>query len=543
MQIIELAGVTYSPAGHALFRGLDWTLLEGQRVGLIGPNGAGKSSLLGLLSGGLVPDTGDVRRRREVSVATLSQSVAFEAGVTLLEHAMRMPPALAAVEAELDTIARSLEAPDVYGDERRLARALARQEEALERFEELGGASLPGRARGLLAHFGFDASHYERPAETLSGGEKKLVALTALALQQPDLLLLDEPDNHLDLEAKAQLEAFVRDYPGTVVVVSHDRYLLDGCVGTIAELDAGQLTLFRGGYTAFVAERELRRLQQQRDYAAQQKEIARIEASIQRFELWARMVVNERHIKQARSRRRALDRMERVERVRDARRLGLDLPGSRGSRNALQLRGVSMGFDDEIVFIDLDLLIRHGERVGLVGENGCGKSVLMKLVAGEYAPLDGEVRIGPSTRVGYYAQEHDTLRDWLERSPLALIRDTSPMTEGAAVALLLKYLFRYDQVRQPIGAMSGGERSRLQLARLVLQQPNLLLLDEPTNNLDIPAAEVLEAALADFEGSLLVVSHDRYFLDRCVDRVLDLKDGELHAFEGGYSDYLEARSD
>jgi len=199
-----------------------------------------------------------------------------------------------------------------------------------------------------------------------------------------------------------------------------------------------------------------------------------------------------------------------------------------------------MGFEDELVFVDVDLLLRHGERVGLVGPNGCGKSVLMKVCIGKYPPLEGRIRIGPSTRVGYYAQEHDTLENWLNRSPLELIRDTAAMTEGAGVAMLLKYLFRYDQVHQPIGVLSGGERSRLQLARLVLEKPNLLLLDEPTNNLDIPSAEVLEAALDDFEGSLLVVSHDRYFLDRVVDRVVDLSSGSLVGFEGGYTDFILA---
>jgi ATP-binding cassette subfamily F protein 3 len=546
MQLLNLSNLTLNLAGHKLFADLEWTLLDKQRVGLVGPNGSGKSTLLRLIAGLIVPDRGDVHRRRGLTVGYLPQAVSFDAGATLIERAMRMSPALSQIEARLATITAQLADPDVYGDEARLERVLAQQESALEEFERLGGSAFPGRVRSLLAHLGFSAADYDRPSETLSGGERKLVALVPLAIEEPDLLLLDEPDNHLDLDAKDRLEQFIRSYRGTVIVVSHDRYLLDSTVDHIASLAEGKLELFRGNYSAYVTDCELRRLAQQRRYAAQQKEIARIEASIKRFELWASLVVNERHIKQARSRRRALDRMDErgeiVERVRESRRLGLVLPGSRGSKKALEVEGVSMGFGEELVFVDADLLLRHGERVGLVGPNGCGKSVLMKVCIGEYEPLEGRIRIGPSTRLGYYAQEHDTLQSWLDRSPLELIRDTAAMTEGAAVAMLLKYLFRYDQVHQPIRVMSGGERSRLQLARLVLEKPNLLLLDEPTNNLDIPSAEVLEAALDDFEGSLLVVSHDRYFLDRVVDRVVDMSDGSLTGFDGGYTDFILARN-
>ena len=200
-----------------------------------------------------------------------------------------------------------------------------------------------------------------------------------------------------------------------------------------------------------------------------------------------------------------------------------------------------MGFDDDLLFMDVNLLVRHGERVGLIGENGAGKSVLFKIILGELAPLDGMVKIGPSCRIGYYSQEHQTLAGWLDRTPLDLVRDIKPMTESNAVAFLLRFLFRYDQLRLPIGTFSGGERSRLQLACLVLQNPNLLLLDEPTNNLDIPASEVLESALEDFEGAILAISHDRYFLDRVVDRVVELDNGGLQAYEGGYTDYLDAK--
>ena len=543
MIALQLDRVSLSVAGHPLLRDASWSIGEGDRVGLVGPNGSGKSSLLRLLEGQLEPDSGTLTRARRIRIARLHQDVALAPGRTLLEEAMVQPPALAECEAELRRVEEELGDERVAADEARLTRVLARQTKILERYETLGGPQHASRVQAMLAQLGFEPRHHSLPVEGLSGGQKKLVALVKLAMEAPDVLLLDEPDNHLDLHAKHRLESFLARYSGAVVIVSHDRYLLDETVTKIAELEDCRLTLYEGNYSAYQTERELARLRQQKLHADQQKEIARIEASIARFELWASLVVNERHIKQARSRRKQLERMEAsgelVDAVRARRRMELALPGGRGSKKALELTDLAMGFGDDLLFAGVDLLVRHGERVGLIGGNGCGKSVVLKLVLGQLEPLEGSVRIGPSTRLGYYAQEHETLDDWLDRSPLERVRDVAPMSEGAAVSFLMKFLFRYEQVRQPIRTLSGGERSRLQLAALVLERPNLLLLDEPTNNLDIPSAEVLEAALEEFEGAILVVSHDRYFLDRVVDRVAVLEGGDLSEHPGGYTDYFE----
>jgi ATP-binding cassette subfamily F protein 3 len=434
--------------------------------------------------------------------------------------------------------------PNVYNNEDALTKVLARQERVLEQYEAMGGSRHASTVRDTLMKLGFEPQEFDLPVEVLSGGQKKLVALARLVVEGPDVLLLDEPDNHLDLAGKRTLETYLRTYPGAVVIVSHDRYLLDEVATQIAELADGKLTVYPGNYSAYTTEKELRRLRQQQMYVAQQKEITRIEEAIKRFEHWARIVVDERHIKQARSRRKMLDRMEAngeiIEKVTERRRMELQLNGSRGSTKALEINDLTMMFGDDLLFLDLNLLIRHGERVGLIGPNGAGKSVLFRLILEELQPSEGEIKIGPSTNIGYYAQEHQTLREWWDRTPIELIRDVAPKSEGSAVAFLLKFLFTYEQTRQPIGTMSGGERSRLQLACLMLSNPNLLLLDEPTNNLDIPSMEVLEQALDDFEGSLLVISHDRYFLDQVVDRVIELDEGMLQAFEGGYTDYLVA---
>ncbi|NJN54062.1 MAG: ABC-F family ATP-binding cassette domain-containing protein [Anaerolineae bacterium] len=324
-----------------------------------------------------------------------------------------------------------------------------------------------------------------------------------------------------------------------MIIISHDRYLLDEVATHIAELENGRLTLYPGNYTAYTTERELRRLRQQQMYQAQQKEIVRIEAAIARFELWASMVVDERHIRQARSRQKMLDKMDKVEKVTEARRMSLNLTGWRGSNKVLELEKVGRTLPDgRLLWRNLDLTLWHGERVGLVGPNGAGKSMLLRqLLDPENVPR-GVIKIGPSNKIGYYAQEQETL-DY-NNTLLAEVRHTAPLSEGDAVAFLHKFLFTYDQIRGPIHTLSGGERSRLQLAKLVLTRPNLLLLDEPTNNLDIASIEVLEQTLDEFVGAVLIISHDRYFLDQVVDRVVALVDGRLTEYEGGYTDYAEA---
>ncbi|MEX2081745.1 MAG: ABC-F family ATP-binding cassette domain-containing protein, partial [Dehalococcoidia bacterium] len=331
-----------------------------------------------------------------------------------------------------------------------------------------------------------------------------------------------------------------------VVVISHDRYLLDETVTQIAEFEpsreGARLKLWDGNYTSYATQKELGLLKQQQDYVSQQKEIARLEAAVARFKLWASMVIDERHIKQARNKQRQIDRMDKVERpVLERRKMSLAFrPHSRGGSKVVEFRSASKTFGTNIVLLGLEDTIWSGERVGVVGPNGSGKSVLLKLILGQIAPDEGSVWVGPSIRTGYYAQEHETLD--LRQTPIEAIRQVKPMFEAEAVSHLGRFLIPYAACSQPIARMSGGEKSRVQLARLMLMGANCLLLDEPTNNLDIPAAEVLEAALEDFPGTVIVVSHDRYFLDRITDRTLELQDAALRSFDGGYSFYAEQTS-
>ena len=540
--IAKLDRIAVSLAGRPIFADLTWEIQRGQRIGLVGPNGAGKSTLMKLVAAELTADAGAAFRLSGLTWGRLEQEPHLSPGRTVLQEALTALPELGAIERELDAVADRMGRPEVYENTAALQKAMKAQERLLHQFEQLDGPRYESRVKETLVALGLDQARWSTLTEHLSGGQKKLIMLAKLLVQQPGLLLLDEPDNHLDLPAKRALEAIIRDYPGTVVIISHDRYLLDEVASHIAELESGRLTLYGGNYTAYTTERAIRRLRQQQLYTAQQKEIARIEAAIARFELWASLVVNERHIRQARSRQKMLDKMDKIEKVNEAKRLTLELNGWRGSNKVLELADVARTFDNgRTLFANLSLTLWHGERVGLVGPNGAGKSALFRLLLEPDSASAGEVKVGPSIQIGYYAQEQETLDP--AQDLISCIRAAAPLTREASVAFLLRFLFSYDQTTQPIGKLSGGERSRLQLARLVLQRPNLLLLDEPTNNLDIPAIEVLEETLNEFVGTVLVISHDRYFLDRVVDRIVELRDGRLTEYLGGYTDYLAERGD
>jgi len=453
---------------------------------------------------------------------------------------------------EVRTVLQRLEAqmgkPAVYEDADKLQRVLDAHVRAEAEFAQLGGYQHESRVRQVLSSLGFAESDWGLPTAVLSGGEKKLVGLAKLLVTDRDLLLLDEPDNHLDLGRRAYLEGIIRSFEGTVIIVSHDRYLLDETVDVVAEVEDHRLTLYQGNYSAYAVEKQLRLLRQQQQYAAQQKEIARIEAAIARFEYWASVVGNERHARQARSRRKMLGRMDKVERpVLERRKMGLELGGWRGSQKVLEIVGLVKSFPQQdvaagehVVLDRIDLLIWHGERVGLLGANAAGKSLLFRCILGTQPPTHGMAKIGPSVRTGYYAQEHETLDP--DRTLIEEIRQVRPMYEEEAVAFLGRFLFPYRVTRNRVRDLSGGERSRLQLAKLMLDEPNFLLLDEPTNNLDLPSCEVLETALDEFEGTVLVISHDRYFLDRVVERIVELEDGRLTEFPGNYTYYREERA-
>ena len=538
MALISLSAVRKSFGSRAVLDGLDFAVEPRARVGVVGANGSGKTTMLKLLGGLEEPDGGTVARSRGAVVAFLPQHPLGD-DRTAVETVRAARPDLDDLERELERVAGRLAAPELAADLDRMARVLHQQEELVERWEASGGPSIEGRARATLLDLGIAEADLGLPTSALSGGQRKLIALAACLAQDPDVLLLDEPEAHLDAVGRALLERLILTFDGAIVAVSHDRYLLDETVSEIAELDRGRVRMWPGNYSAYTLARELELQRQQQLYVTQQKEIERLEEAIRRFKLWASWVPDKRNIRQAWNKQRQIDKMEKVDRpVLERRKIALRLhPHARGGQRVFELRHAAMRFGDDAVLDDVELTVVHGERVGVVGPNGAGKSVLLKLVVGELEPTEGEVWVGPSIRIGYLAQDQETLD--LDATPLDTVRLAHRCSEGEAVSLLMKFLFPYEQVRRANRLLSGGERTRLQLLLLMLARPNLLVLDEPTNHLDIDSVEALEAALEEFDGTVCVISHDRYFLDRIVDRIVEVREGEVEAWDGSWSDWFE----
>ena len=534
MALLALRGAAKSFGSRLVLDGLDFDIEAGARVGVIGPNGGGKSTMLRILAGLETPDTGELTQRRGLVIGFVSQQPEGD-DRNALEIARAARPDLDRLERELSDVESRLGRS--YDNLAKLSRLLARQEELVERWTAAGGPGFDGRARALLLDVGLDDDDLAKPTRLLSGGQRKLVGLAVALLRDPDVLLLDEPEAHLDVRARERLESVIGGFDGAVVAVSHDRYLLDETVSTTAELNGGRVRVWPGNYSAYTVARELELQRQQQLYVTQQKEIARLEEAIRRFEDWARRVADERHIKQARNKQRQIDRMEKVDRpVLERRKIALELrPKIRGGERVVELQGVGVELGGTPVLAGIDLTVLRGERVGVVGENGAGKSVLLRVLAGELPPSEGERKAGPSIRFGRLAQ--DRRPDDPNATPLELVRRAAPISEGEAVSRLMKFLFAYEQVRRPLHTLSGGEWTRLQLLMLMLEGANCLLLDEPTNHLDIESVEMLESALESFDGTAVFVSHDRYFLDRIADRILEVAGGDVRSFEGGWSNW------
>jgi ATP-binding cassette subfamily F protein 3 len=545
MTLLALRGIAKAYGGRQILRGLDLELPDGVRMGLVGPNGSGKSTLLRIAIGAEEADAGTITRQRGLRLAMLPQHPLGDHR-TPADTLRDARVDLREIDLGLAECNAQLADPSVYNDASRMDAVLQRQASLLDRYERAGGPAFEGRVRSMLAEVGLEEHELALPTSVLSGGQRKLIGLAAAIVQDPQLLLLDEPEAHLDLQGRERLEWLMTRFAGGILAVSHDRYLLDETVTDIASLDAGTVRIWPGNYTAYALAREIELKRQQQHYQAQRKEIDRLEEAARRLIQWARAVPaaqsNAGLMNAARNLQRRVERMDKVERpVLERRRIGLELhPHQRGGKRAAELREVAVAFGQHPVLLGVDLTVMHGERVGVVGLNGAGKSVMLKTLVSEIGPSGGEVWVGPSIRIGYLAQDQDTLDP--EATPISTLRASFPGTEEQAVSRLMAFLFDYEQVRRPIGTMSGGERTRLQLLLLMLSGANLLVLDEPTNHLDIESIETLESALEAFEGTAIFISHDRYFLDRMADRIVEVRDGEARSWLGGYSDWMERRS-
>ncbi len=438
---IILSNVKLVLGARVIFQDLTWEIQRNQRIGLIGPNGAGKSSLFKLITGEYSPEPGGcVTFARGITVGYLSQQPEFDPELNVFKCAADGNPRLYQVRKELSQVESSLGDPDVFGSRKALSRALEKQQSLLEEYQQSGGDQFEDQVKEYMLSLGLSEADFSKEIGELSGGQRKLVGLVRLLLVKPQVLLLDEPDNHLDLEGKAFLEKLILNYPGTVVIISHDRYLLDRVASHIVELEDGKLTTFEGNYSDYLLDKQTRMARQDELYSVQQRTIARIETAIKRYSIWAKVYDSEKFAKRAKSIQHRLDKMEKIEKpVIDRKRMDLKLNGWRGSNKVVEFNSVTKSYEGQCVLDSVDLLIRHGERVGVIGMNGSGKSVLLRLALANETPDSGEVILGPSIRTAWYAQEHETLD--LKLTVLDTIRQKIAISENNAVSFLNRIPF------------------------------------------------------------------------------------------------------
>ena len=539
MLLVNFSKVCKDFGGNPVFQNVDLEILENERIGLVGENGSGKSTVFKLLVGLETPTQGTIARRRNLTIGYLTQEIDAQMNTkTVYEVVAETSLELATLQQLLAQLEGQMASPAITADDNAMTRVLERYGKAQERYDALGGYTLNHKVEAVLSGLGFSAAMYEQEVGSLSGGEKKLVNLARILLQMPDLLLLDEPDNHLDLQAKAWLEYYIQDYPGTVLIISHDRHLLDRSVKKIFELEDGEISSYAGNYSYYVVERQRRLEKLQEVYAAQRDEIKRLEISMRRLKGWAKMSSKFAGKAEYMAKRVEQAREEAVDRptlVRDKIKVGLE--AERSGKKVLEVKGLSTSIDGYTLFEPFDLTVLYGERIGIVGANGSGKTTLLKTMLNILPATHGDVKIGASVVTGYYAQEQETLP--FASTPLDFVRRLKNMTEPQAISFLHTLLFSFADIHTPIGQLSGGEKSRLQIARLRLSNANFLLLDEPTNNLDIASTEVLEEALDEFEGTVLAVSHDRYFLDRIATKIVAVgNDRKVRVYPGDFSYYF-----
>ena len=535
MILLTLQNVNKAFVMNEVLKDVNLTLQAGQRMGLVGVNGSGKSTLFRLINGDMEPDSGTISLVRGTTVGMLTQDADIQSDLTIQQELERVFEPVRQMEARL----RRMEAEMAEKHEdaeafEQLSRAYTR---LMDRFEDAGGYEWPSRIQGVLAGLGFARGRESQPANLLSGGEKTRLCLARLLLTQPDLLMLDEPTNHLDLASTQWLEDTLKKYRGTVLVISHDRYFLNAVCDCMAELSMRRLTQYAGNYDRFAVQRQANLERQLKEYKLQQAEIARQEAIIARYRMYNR----EKSIKAAESREKRLEKLERIEKPVSEQKVRFNFTARRRTGDdVLMAKDLKKGFEGRTLFEHFDLHLRAGDRVAIIGPNGVGKTTLLNIIAGRLAPDAGTVVFGSNIDLGYYDQHQAQLHP--EKTVLDELWDDFPRLEPDRVrGVLALFLLTGEDVFQPVGTLSGGERGRVALAKLMLKQDNVLLLDEPTNHLDMDSREVLEGALDDFEGTILTVSHDRYFINRIATKVIEMTPDGATEYLGNYDDYLEKK--
>ncbi|OKO80090.1 ABC-F family ATP-binding cassette domain-containing protein [Bradyrhizobium sp. NAS96.2] len=528
--MIRLDNVSKQVGHQILFIEASAALQKGEKIGLVGPNGAGKTTLFRMISGREIPDEGQVSLDRGISIGYFSQDVGEMSGRSAVAEVMDGAGPVSVVAAELRELEAAMADPD-KADE--MDDIIARYGEVQHQFEELDGYALDGRAREALAGLGFSQEMMDGDVGKLSGGWKMRVALARILLMRPDVMLLDEPSNHLDLESLIWLEQFLKGYEGALLMTSHDREFINRIINKVVEIDAGQLTTYSGNYEFYEQQRALSDKQQQAQFERQQAMLAKEIKFIERFKARAS------HAAQVQSRVKKLDKIERVEPPRRRQTVAFEFqPAPRSGEDVVSLKNVHKAYGSKRIYDGLDFMIRRRERWCVMGINGAGKSTLLKLVAGSTEPDDGAVAIGGSVKMGYFAQHAMDLLDG-ERTVFQSLEDAFPQAgQGSLRALAGCFGFSGDDVEKKCRVLSGGEKARLVMAKMLFDPPNFLVLDEPTNHLDLATKEMLINALSEFEGTMLFVSHDRHFLAALSNRVLELTPDGIHQYGGGYTEYV-----
>jgi ATP-binding cassette subfamily F protein 3 len=535
MVLLSLQGVTKLFGVNCVLKDINLTLKQGQRMGLVGVNGSGKSTLFKIIMGQEQADEGTVSLVKGAQAGILTQHADIQSDLTVYQELERVFEPLKAMERKL----RDLEArmAEEHQDERAMMTLSEEYDRLTRRFEDAGGYEWPSRISGVLAGLGLSGERRNQCVGLLSGGEKTRLCLAKILLQQPDLLLLDEPTNHLDLNATQFLEDTLKKYKGTVLVVSHDRYFLNSVCDCMAELSMTHLDQYEGNYDAFARQRQANLERRLKEYNLQQAEIARQQAIIARYRQFNR----EKSIRAAESREKRLEKMERLERPVEEQKVRFSFQARRRTGDdVLMIKDLAKGFEGRTLFEHFSLHLRAGDRVALIGPNGVGKSTLLRIIMKELSGDAGDIQFGANVDVGYYDQQQASLHP--DKDVLNEIWDDFPRMEPDQVrGALALFLLTGDDVFQPIKTLSGGEKGRVALAKLMLRKDNLLLLDEPTNHLDMDSREVLEHALDDFDGTILTVSHDRYFINRVANRVIEMTAEGVTEYLGNYDDYLEKK--
>jgi len=528
--MIRLDSISKQNGQQLLFIDASAALQRGEKAGLVGPNGAGKSTLFRMITGQEQPDEGLVLVDRGVSIGFFSQDVGEMSGRTPVAEVMDGAGDVSTVAAELAALEAAMADPEQADD---LDSIIERFGEVQERFEALGGYALEGRAREVLAGLGFSQEMMEGDVGKLSGGWKMRVALARILLMRPDVMLLDEPSNHLDLESLIWLEQFLKGYDGALLMTSHDREFMNRIINKVVEIDGGTLNSYSGDYAFYESQRAMNERQQQAQFERQQAMLAKEIKFIERFKARAS------HAAQVQSRVKKLDKIERVEPPKRRQTVVFEFgQAPRSGDDVVNLKGVHKRYGSKVIYEGLDFLVRRKERCCVLGTNGAGKSTLLKLITGATAPDQGTVSLGGSVKMGYFAQHAMELLDG-DRTVFQSLEDAFPQAaQGSLRALAGCFGFSGDEVEKKCRVLSGGEKARLVMARMLYDPPNFLVLDEPTNHLDMETKEMLIAALADYEGTMLFVSHDRHFLAALSNRVLELTPEGIHQYGGGYTEYV-----